>query len=153
MNSPDQQAFESFMKDLEPRLRKAFFAMFGRDRGWEATAESLAWAWEHWSRISTMENPAGMLFRVGQSRTRRRKRPPTHFARPDWDEPWVEPGLREGLLELSERQRLAVVLVHGFGWTLKDVAELTKTKIPTIQTHLERGLARLRVHLEVDEHA
>jgi DNA-directed RNA polymerase specialized sigma24 family protein len=36
---------------------------------------------------------------------------------------------------------------------MRDVAELTGTKVPTIQTHLDRGLARLRTYLEVDEHA
>jgi RNA polymerase sigma factor (sigma-70 family) len=53
------------------------------------------------------------------------------------------------LAQLSDRQRVAVVLVHGFGWTLREVAELTGTKITTVQNHLERGLARLRSGLEV----
>ena len=73
--------------------------------------------------------------------------------REEWREPWIEPALGEALAQLSEQQRLAVVLIHGFDWTMRDVAELTGTKVPTIQTHLERGLSRLRTSLEVDEHA
>lgn len=73
--------------------------------------------------------------------------------RQEWRDPWIEPALGQALAELSEQQRLAVVLVHGFGWTMREVAELTGTKVPTIQTHLDRGLARLRTYLEVDEHA
>ena len=56
------------------------------------------------------------------------------------------------LAQLSDRQRVAVVLVHGFGWTLREVAELTNTKVTTVQNHLERGLAQLRRGLEVTQH-
>jgi len=58
-----------------------------------------------------------------------------------------EPGLSAALASLSERQRLAVVLVHGFDYTLREVADLTGIKITTVQTHLERGLSRLRDRL------
>ena len=40
-------------------------------------------------------------------------------------------------------ERVAVILVHGFGWTMREVAELTGTKVTTVQTHLERGLRKL----------
>jgi DNA-directed RNA polymerase specialized sigma24 family protein len=52
---------------------------------------------------------------------------------------------------LSEGQRTAVVLVHGFGWTLREVGELTGVQPTTVQNHLERGLAKLRAALEVTE--
>jgi DNA-directed RNA polymerase specialized sigma24 family protein len=152
MKPPTEEEFERFVRQVEPSLRRALFAALGLDRGREATAEALAWAWEHWDRIQQMTNPGGFLFRVGQSRTRQRKTPQL-FVRQEWQEPWIEPSLGHALGELSEQQRLAVVLVHGFGWSLRDVAELTGTKVPTTQTHLNRGLARLRAYLEVDEHA
>jgi len=152
MENPSEQEFETFLRHVEPNLRRAHFAAFGIERGREATAEALAWAWEHWHRIKAMDNPGGYLFRVGQSRTRERKEP-SLFVRQEWREPWIEPALGSALAELSEQQRLAVVLVHGFGWTMRDVAELTGTKVPTVQTHLDRGLTRLRTYLEVDEHA
>jgi RNA polymerase sigma factor (sigma-70 family) len=65
----------------------------------------------------------------------------------------VEPELSRAIAGLSEGQRIAVILVHAFGWTMREVAELTGTKVTTVQTHLERGLRKLRVALEVDEHA
>jgi DNA-directed RNA polymerase specialized sigma24 family protein len=152
MRPPTEEEFESFVLQVEPGLRRAHFAALGLDRGREATAEALAWAWEHWPRLIRMKNPAGYLFRVGQSRTRGRKVPPL-FVRQEWQEPWIEPLLGKALAELSQQQRLSVVLVYAFGWTMRDVAELTGTKVPTVQTHLDRGLARLRTRLEVDEHA
>jgi RNA polymerase sigma factor (sigma-70 family) len=46
---------------------------------------------------------------------------------------------------LPERQRVAVFLAHGLGWTHAEVAELLGVKTATVQKHVERGLARLRV--------
>ena len=136
------------MAQAEPRLRRALVAAYGPDRGREATAEALGYGWEHWERVKTMENPVGYLYRVGQSRTRPR-RLRLVFERPEFREPLVEPALRHALTTLTERQRTAVVLVHGFGWTLREVAEMTGIKLTTVQNHVERGLARLRTELEV----
>lgn len=136
-----------FVVKHECQLRRAFVAAYGGQRGREATAESLAFAWEHWDRVAQMENAPGYLFRVGKSRTRRRRTVLT-FVPQEHDDPIVEPGLAPALTTLSARQRTAVVLVHGFGWTLREVAELTGTKTTTVQNHLERGLAKLRHALE-----
>lgn len=98
-----------------------------------------------------MERPVGYLFRVGQSRTRRlRLTRPDGFPAPGPSEmPWVEPGLPRALNGLSEKQRVAVVLVCGFGWQLREVAELFGVKTTTVQNHVDRGLAKLRLDLEV----
>jgi RNA polymerase sigma-70 factor (ECF subfamily) len=152
MKKPDPQEFEAFVGKVEPGLRRALFAVLGLDRGREATAEALAWAWEHWARIKRVENPTGYLFRVGQSRSRSRMARPV-FVRDEWHDPLVEPGLGKALADLSEGQRTAVVLVYAFGWTMREVAELNGTKVTTVQTHLERGLHKLRTALEVEDHA
>jgi DNA-directed RNA polymerase specialized sigma24 family protein len=135
------------VREHEPRLRRAFVAAYGSHRGREATAEALAFAWEHWDRLSNVENVPGYLFRVGQSRTRNRRRE-LRFVLEQSTEPTYEPGLLPALKSLTPRQRTAVVLIHGFGWTLREVAELTGTKVTTIQNHLERGLTKLRRQLE-----
>jgi RNA polymerase sigma-70 factor (ECF subfamily) len=66
--------FSDFFADAEPRLRRALIAAYGAERGREAAAEALAYGWEHWSRVRRMGNPLGYLYRVGQSRSRPRKR-------------------------------------------------------------------------------
>jgi DNA-directed RNA polymerase specialized sigma24 family protein len=149
---PVPKDFEEFVLRVEPGLRRSLFAVLGVDRGREATAEALAWAWEHWSQIDGMHNPTGFLFRVGQSRSRSRKVRPI-FVRDDWNEPLVEPHLGIALAGLTDAQRTAVILVHGFGWTLREVAELNGIKVPSVQTHLERGMHKLRISLEVEERA
>jgi DNA-directed RNA polymerase specialized sigma24 family protein len=146
--------FEAFVHEVEPRLRRALVAAYGFEDGRDATAEALGYAWEHWARVGRMPNAAGYLFRVAQSRSRRSRRSPLLFDVPAlWDEHRFEPGLPAALAALSQRQRVAVVLVHGFGYTLREVAELTGLKITTVQNHLERGLARLRARLGVSDGA
>jgi DNA-directed RNA polymerase specialized sigma24 family protein len=148
------ESFETFVHTAAPRLQRAFVAAYGSERGHEAAAEALGYAWEHWKRIATMDNPLGYLFRVGQSRTRPRKRLP--LARM-WTpagasaDALVEPGLQDAMAELSESQRIAVVLVHGYAWTLREVAELIDVSVSTVQTHVDRALVKLRAALEVVE--
>jgi DNA-directed RNA polymerase specialized sigma24 family protein len=152
MEGRDASDFESFFDAVEPQLRRAHFAVFGLERGPEATAEAFAWAWETWPRARNLESPVGYLFRVGQSKTRRRRFRPV-FSPATADDPRVEPRLGTALAQLSESQRAAVVLVHGFGWTLREVAELRGVKVTSVQTHLERGLRRLRAALKVTARA
>jgi DNA-directed RNA polymerase specialized sigma24 family protein len=92
--------FSAFFALAEPRLRRAFVAAYGGERGREATAEALAWAWEHWSEVQAMDNPMGYLYRVGSSRTRGR-RYRVVFARPEAADAWIEPGLAGALGALT----------------------------------------------------
>lgn len=144
--------FEAFFALAEPRLRRALVAAYGAERGREAAAEALAYGFEHWTRLRSMANPVGYLYRVGQSRSRPRKARVVFDSAPHGD-PLVEPALAGALADLTERQRTAVVLVHGFGWQLREVAEVTGLRVTSVQNHLERGLARLRDALEVHDHA
>ena len=145
-----RQDFEAFVRDTEPRLSRALAAVFGFEDGRDATAEALAYAWENWGRVRKMPNAAGYLFRVAQS-GRRRRRVPVLYDVSGWPEHLFEPGLPGALAALSRRQRVAVVLVHGFGYTLHEVAELTGLRRTTVQNHSDRGLAQLRKRLGVTD--
>jgi DNA-directed RNA polymerase specialized sigma24 family protein len=140
--------FEAFVIATEPKLRRALIAAYGFEDGRDATAEALAYAWEHWDRLTGLTNLSGYLFRVGQSRSRSRRQPVV-FAAPDQGEHLFEPGLPAALGALTQRQRLAVVLVHGYGYTHREVAELTGIRQTSIQNHVERGLAKLRALMGV----
>ena len=114
-------SFTSFVERVGTPLRQALIAAYGPDVGADATAEALAYAWEHWDRVSSMNNPAGYLYRVGQSKARRgifRKPPPIDVNPPEARAHWFEPQLAPAISGLSEKQRAAVVLVHGYGWTV-----------------------------------
>ena len=150
----DAGAFEAFVVAHEARLVRALTATYGPTVGREAAVDALSWAWEHWDRLGPMANPVGYLYRVGQTAARRalggREVPFTEVAvvLPDV----VEPGLLPALRGLSEQQRTVVVLVHGYGWSLRETAELLGCSLSTVRNHLERALTRLRSALEV-EHA
>ena len=124
MDLAKRSEFEHFVAEIEPSLRRALVAGYGFDLGREATANALGWAWEHWGKLDRVDNKVAYLYRVGQSSVRKRKTPVV-FVRTYGAEPWFEPSLGPSLAALTERQRTAVVLVHGFSWTLAEVAELT----------------------------
>jgi DNA-directed RNA polymerase specialized sigma24 family protein len=140
-------AFTDFVNQIEPRLRRALVAARGPNLGRDATAEALAWAWEHWPRVQAMDNPAGYLFRVGQSKTRQRRRGWLQQAPASWDHV-IEPGLGAALAQLSDQQRTAVLLVHGCGWTYHEVAEALGVSRSSVGTHVARALTSLRNALE-----
>lgn len=150
----DPEAFAELVREVEPRLRRGFIAAFGVHRGHDATAEALAWAWEHWDRVVGMENPAGYLWRVGRSRSRSARKAPFLLPEPAAGDPMIEPGLVPALRSLTLRQRTTVLLVHGYGWQLKEVAELLGLKVTTVQNHVDRAMTKLRAAIgEVDSDA
>lgn len=143
-------AFTEFFSGSEPILRHALVATCGPEVGREAAADAFEYAWSHWDRVGSMEHPIGYLYRVGRSAARKYRRPPV-LADPPGDSslPWIEPGLESGLRRLSDRQRTAVVLRHSFGYTYAEISQVMGVSIPTVQKHIERGLAKLRRRLEV----
>jgi DNA-directed RNA polymerase specialized sigma24 family protein len=148
--SEDGAAFERFVEQAGPRLGRALAAVYGFEDGQDATAEALAYAWENWQQLQHVQNLPGYLFRVGQTRGRRRRQRVLFDIGADAEHRF-EPGLPKALAALSRQQRLAVVLVHGYGYTLREVGELTGIKPTTVQNHLSRGLSRLRTLLGVDD--
>ena len=144
-------AFEEFFVRVEPRLRAALTSRYGVDLGREATAEAMAWSFEHWDRVRMMEHPISYLYRVGQTRTRRLRRwwRPTLPGEPVSSMPDVDPRLAGALGELPERQRVAVLLVHGHDWSHGEVAALLGITTSTVATHVARALEHLRRSLEV----
>jgi DNA-directed RNA polymerase specialized sigma24 family protein len=146
------RTFTMFVTNCEPKLRRALVALYGTERGRDATAEALAYAWEHWAELDHIDNLPGYLFRIAQSKSRQRRTPAVFVTPPDDEHPF-EPKLPGALRALSEQQRLCVVLIHGFGWQLTEVAELISCKPTTVQKHVERGLRRLRRSLGADTDA
>lgn len=99
-----------------------------------------------------MNNPAGYLYVVGRDRGRRMQRRLRSVVLMPVDSvrtPWVEPGLPDALARLPEQQRVAVMLLHCFEWTMSEVADLLDISKSTVQTHADRGLARLRARMGV----
>lgn len=149
----DAVVFTSFIEDVGRPLRQALIAAYGPQVGADVTAEAFAYAWEHWARISAMNNPAGYLYRVAQSSARRgifRPPPRLDLSIAPTQSHWFEPELAPALALLSEKQRAAVVLVHGYGWTITEVAEMWGVRFSTVKSYIDRAMKRLRRELGVD---
>jgi DNA-directed RNA polymerase specialized sigma24 family protein len=139
-------SFEEFVGTVEPSLRRALVGHLPPHAVPDALAEAFAYAWEHWERLQTLENPAGYLFRVAQSRSRSRRPglpPPPDPSRL----PHVEPRLGDAMKALSTQQRSVVWLVHACDWTYAETADALGISPSAVGTHLARGMAHLRADL------
>jgi DNA-directed RNA polymerase specialized sigma24 family protein len=137
---------------LEPRLRRALVARYGIDLGSEVAADAIAWGVEHPDRLAEMQNPIGYLYRVGQSAARRHLRAgrlPLRFPAETYGGDAELPGdVFEELKRLQPDQRVAVLLVHGYGFTYREVAEMLSIRETAVTNHVHRGMKRLRRRLE-----
>ena len=61
--------FTAFVAAAEPRLRMALGSAYGFELAEEATAEAMAFAWEHWDRVAAADNPVGYVYAVGRNRS------------------------------------------------------------------------------------
>lgn len=149
----DPTSFETFMKETEPRVRRALISGFGSRLGREATLDAFEYGWEHWDRISGYSNPAGYIYRTGVRAALKARRKEARRAGFETGGParevWAEPKLDGSLDRLSDSQRSCVVLVHGFEWTYQEVADLLGVRRSTVQRHVERGMDKLRADLGV----
>lgn len=155
MSTRNQEApptdFDGWFAVAEPRLRQALVAAFGHTIGRDATLDAVAYAWENFDHVIGKENSIGYVYGVGRNLARRSvnrrpfELPPVEPTRT----PEVEPGLPDAVAALPERQRMVVILLYGYDWTMSEVAELLGIAKTTVQNHAERGLRSLRADLGV----
>ena len=141
---------EQWWAEMRTTVRRALVAAYGLEVGTEAASDATAWAWEHRQELSAMKNPAGYVFRVGQSASRRYRRPAVRFppAPPDREgDDEVDPRLPAALATLSPRQRGAVLLVHAHGYDLATAAQVLGCSVSSLRNHTARGLRHLRSQL------
>ena len=142
------ERFERFVRDTEARLLRSLAGHVATDGVRDAAAEAYTYAWEHWEQVQMMDNPMGYLFRVAQSRSRRRLT--GHLPEPDHGRtPEVEPGLVSAMRSLPSQQRSAVWLVHACGFTYSETAEALGVSASAVGTHVARAMASLRLSLGV----
>lgn len=104
-------------------------ASFGSDRGREAAAEAMVYAWQNWEQVRRLSSEW-----------------PLHAV----DDRPCDVDLLRALESLTPRQRQCVVLVVGCQWTYQDTAESLGLSRSSVQRHVERGTSRLRDLLEED---
>lgn len=149
--------FEEFIRTVRARLRPVLWSKWGVEIGSDLCAEVEEYAWIHHERLVAMANPHGYLYRVAQSKARRytrwsrRNQFPEEFPDLVHDDPELHDTLQL-LAGLNDNQRTCVLLVHGFGWTYDEVAELLGVSRAAVNNHVHRGLSRLRSTDTPDHH-
>ena len=141
----DAVDLDAFVATYLPRLRAALSVWAGVDQVDEAVADTLLHLSRQPDRVMAMENPRGYLYQVARNRLRGRSRkepvlppvPPTML-------PEIEPGLPSALASLPERQRVAVYLMAGLGWSAREVGDVLGIAPTSVHNHYQRGLAKLR---------
>ena len=143
--------FDRVVLPLSRGLQRAFVAHFGVEIGSDVAAEVSAWAWEHIDQVTSASNPGGLLYRVGQSRVRYHhrwaRRGAVFPAEPGWvagEAPELDDELLLALGALKPKQRVAVLMVHGYGFSYLEVADLLGDSVAATTNHVHRGLYRLR---------
>jgi len=137
------ESFEDFFRAEQVRLHKVLFAITGhRAEAEDIAQEAFLRVWEHWDRVSQIPDPVGYLHRtainVFRDRSRRlvlsMKRVLGTSPPPD------EYGAVEArsiaaavLSSLSPRQRAAIVLTEGLGYTAEQAGKLLGIKASTVR--------------------
>lgn len=148
----------AFCRQEYPRLVGSLRLYTGDgDLACELAQEALARACAHWDRVERMDAPGAWVHRVGvnlaRSRFRRRRyeriaseRHANEREIPHTD-PTTRVALREALLRLPERQRLALVLRFWADLPVDRAADVMGCRPGTVRALTHQGLAALRAAL------
>jgi RNA polymerase sigma-70 factor (ECF subfamily) len=147
--------FTEFSTAHADHLARALaLALNNRELGRDAAHEALARAWERWSTVSTHDNPAGWVYRVGlnwgRSRLRRRRREVLTVLVPErpTPPPQFDDSIATALAKLSADHRAIVVGRYYLDWSEADLAAAFDLAPGTVKSRLSRALANLQQHLE-----
>ncbi len=146
--------FETFFEDERQRLFKALYFITGnREDAEELTQDAFLRLWERWGDIDRIDDPTGYLFRVALNgfRTRRRraatairKLVPVTESSDAFLEAEMRADVRELLLQVTPRQRAALLLVDLRGYSPEQAARIMRVRPSTVRALASQGRRTLR---------
>ena len=149
-SSRADEGFDEAFDDLFPRAERLAYQILGnRAAAEDVAAEALARAYSHWRRVGTLPHRDGWVLRVATNLAiddvRRRRPEPEASEGMDPEEAAImRVALASALARLSRRQRTVVTLHYLSGLTEAEVADSLGLSLPTVKTHVRRGMATLR---------
>ena len=150
MEATEVRTFDNLVRaERQPMLRVAALMLGGATEAEEVVQEAFTSVSIQWDSLS---NPGGYLRTsvVNGCRQIIRHRAVVHR------HPQLEPGpvwqattieMHDALFELSDRQRMAIVLRYFLDWSDDEIAESLQCRPSTVRSLLRRGLAQLRKDL------
>ena len=146
--------FDTFVEEEHVRLFKALYFVTGsREEAEDLAQEAFLKLWERWDRIDTIRDPTGYLFRVALNGFRMRRRRATMAIRrqpapSEQRDGYVEAEMREDvrrlLLEVTPRQRAALLLVDQLGYPAEQAASILRIRPSTVRNLVSQGRKTLR---------
>lgn len=148
------RSFESFFEEERDHLRRLLVLVTGSvHEADDLVQEAFVKVWERWSRVGTLENPAGYLHRTAMNLLRSRYRHAAYVAkrrlslgREDPD-PLAAVEARDTALRmlraLTRRQRAAIVLTELLGYTAEEAAVTLSIRPGTVRVLVSQARARV----------
>jgi RNA polymerase sigma-70 factor (ECF subfamily) len=147
--------FATFFADEHVGLFKLLFFVTGnRADAADLMQDAFLKLWERWDGIERIADLRAYLFRAALNGSRMRARAAVRAARrllmaPSSRDPFDEVDLREDvlqmLLELTARQRAALVLLDMYGYDSKEAARIMGIRPSTVRALATQGRAVLRL--------
>ena len=151
---PAPPDFAAFFAEEHAGLFKALYFMTGnRSDAAELAQDAFLKLWERWDRIERIHDPTGYLFRAALNGFRMRTRAavratrrlvPIVWTTDPFDEIDLREDVRRMLLDLSPRQRAALVLLDMYGYGSEEAARIMGIRPSTVRALATQGRAVLR---------
>jgi RNA polymerase sigma-70 factor, ECF subfamily len=146
--------FDTFVEEEHVRLFKALYFVTGnREEAEDLAQDAFLKLWERWDRIDTIEDPTAYLFRVALNGFRMRRRrmamalrrqPDAIESRDAYVDAEMRLDVRRLLLEVTPRQRAALLLVDLLGYPSEQAASILRIRPSTVRNLVHQGRTTLR---------
>jgi RNA polymerase sigma-70 factor, ECF subfamily len=146
--------FDEFFEEEHERLFKALYFVIGnRHDAEELMQDAFLSLWERWGEVDRIDDRAAYLFRVAlngfRMRLRRaamsiRKVVPLPERRDAFLDAEMRADVRQLLLEVTPRQRAALVLVDLLGYPSEQAARILRVRPSTVRALATKGRRALR---------
>ena len=146
--------FSTFFAEENAKVLKALYFMTGnRADAAELVQDAFLKLWERWDTIDKIDDPTAYLFRVALNGSRMRARAARRAARrfavpPPSSDPFDEIDVREDvrhlLLQLTPRQRTALVLLDLYDYGSEEAGHIMGIRPSTVRALATQGRAVLR---------
>jgi RNA polymerase sigma-70 factor, ECF subfamily len=154
-------AFEEFFATERTRLHRALFAITGsRAEAEDIAQDAFLRVWERWDRVGSLDDPAGYLHRTAMNvfRDRRRRlvlslKRAVHLSSGsnEYDVVEARSVAASVLGSLPPRQRAAVVLTEGLGYSAEEAGRMLGIKGSTVRALHHQARSTMRRSVEATD--
>jgi RNA polymerase sigma factor (sigma-70 family) len=150
--------FDAFFQEHHDGLFKALSLITGdRQDSEDLMQDAFVKLWERWDQIERIDDPSAYLFRVALNGLRVQRRRAAVAMRKWWPaseerdlfrESEIRADLRQRLVELTPRQRAALVLIELLGYGSEHAARILRIRPSTVRALATQGRKALRAREE-----